>query len=220
MLFISRVSVWFLASACGLHISITLLISSVSIIDSSLSSIFPDSILLISRISFINAKRCLLDTLILYRQSAIFSGLFKYISAIAIIPIIAFIGVRISWLIFERKFDLAWLARLVASYASFNACLVASSFFFSSSIYWDTKSVWSGIPQLSTSTAIKLILAQPAFLLLSSILNMLLFFIRSLSVWRFVNFLTSLIKSSLTPKFNHILIVSCALPFFGIYSSR
>ena len=47
----------------------------------------------------------------------------------AVIPMIAFIGVRMSWLILERKSDFAWLARFRESYASSRACFA----FFSSS---------------------------------------------------------------------------------------
>ena len=52
--------------------------------------------MLMSRISLIRLSRCLEETEILFRQSATRSGSPIWATASAVIPIMAFIGVRIS----------------------------------------------------------------------------------------------------------------------------
>ncbi len=89
---------------------------------------FPDSILLISSTSLIRDSRCLPAVVIFARQSLILSLSSICVSAIAVSPIIAFIGVRISWDIRERKSILA----LLALSASRNACSSALRFSISS----------------------------------------------------------------------------------------
>ena len=77
-------------------------------------SIFPLSILDISRTSLISPSRCLLEVLILLRQSVSFSGFPRFAWAITDIPMMAFMGVRISWDMEERKLVLASLATRAA----------------------------------------------------------------------------------------------------------
>ena len=75
----------------------------------STRSILPDSILEKSRISLIIDKRVSPADLIFPAYSLIaLSG--SLISIISFIPIIALIGVLISWLILARKLDFNWLA--------------------------------------------------------------------------------------------------------------
>ena len=86
------------------------------IIEKALRGGFPDvlrmplSIFDISSTSFISRSKCLLETLILLKQPLTFSGSNKLALAIAVIPIMAFIGVRISCDIDDRKLLLARLA--------------------------------------------------------------------------------------------------------------
>ena len=80
---------------------------------------FPDSIRLISRTSFISARRCSDEIFILSRHLVIFSLSSRLASAICVNPIMAFSGVRISWLMLFRKAVFALLAR--------SACRKASS---------------------------------------------------------------------------------------------
>ena len=87
------------------------------------NSKFPASILLISSTSFNSPKRWALDISIFFRQSDTFSISPKFIRAMVVIPIMAFIGVLISWLILERKSDLAAFACLADSYAFTNDIL-------------------------------------------------------------------------------------------------
>ena len=95
---------------CGWRIVIKLSIVSERLNSSSDNTNFPLSILDISKTSFIRPKRCLLETVILLRQSIILGVSSICIAAIDVIPIMAFIGVLISWDICERKSLLAWLA--------------------------------------------------------------------------------------------------------------
>ena len=59
-------------------------------------------------------SRCLPDTSILPRQSRTRSGALRFARAIAVMPIIAFMGVRISWDMEERKSVLAEFATRAA----------------------------------------------------------------------------------------------------------
>ena len=65
--------------------------------------IFDRSILLISNTSLIRLSRCLEEMEIFCRQSATRSRSPICATAKAVIPIMAFMGVRISWLMAERK---------------------------------------------------------------------------------------------------------------------
>ena len=84
---------------------------------SCVSSKLPASILLKSSTSLSSPNKCVLDISIFLKQSETFSSSPTCILAMAVIPIIAFIGVLISWLIRERKSDFASLACLADSYA-------------------------------------------------------------------------------------------------------
>ena len=61
------------------------------------------------------ASRWLLDILIFSRQSSTRSGSWLWDMAMAVIPMIAFMGVRISWDIWARKLLFASLASLAVS---------------------------------------------------------------------------------------------------------
>ena len=67
----------------------------------------PDSIFDISRTSLISSRRWAPERLILERQSFTFSVFCRLLSAITVIPRMAFMGVRISWLIRDRNSDFA-----------------------------------------------------------------------------------------------------------------
>ena len=97
----------FLAFIWGCTILTILSISSFRETMSLFNVIFPLSILDISSTSLISPKRCLLDKVIFFRQfcTCWMSSIFAV--AIAVIPTIAFMGVRISWLILERNSLLA-----------------------------------------------------------------------------------------------------------------
>ena len=86
------------------------------------SVIFPVSILDISRISLSSDKRYLDEVSILSKQSFTRTGSSIFNLPMVLIPIIAFIGVLISWLILERKSDLALLAAFAAARASLKSC--------------------------------------------------------------------------------------------------
>ena len=74
---------------------------------------FPLSILDISKISLMSASRNLAEFSTLSRQSHTRSGSSHDSLAMESIPMIAFMGVRMSWDMRERKSDLARLARSV-----------------------------------------------------------------------------------------------------------
>ena len=82
----------------------TSLIMDIGSYSTSLISIMPDSILEKSRISLIIVRSVCPDDLIcpIYSLAA---GVRSSLSAISAIPITAFMGVRISWLIFAKKSD-------------------------------------------------------------------------------------------------------------------
>ena len=82
------------------------------------SSILPLSIRLISRISLISDSRKREEMPILEMQSATCSSSPMCWAAMVLIPMIAFMGVRISWLMRERKSDLAALACSAATSAA------------------------------------------------------------------------------------------------------
>ena len=98
------------SSIPGITIVSILSISSDKLNSSSVSVIFPLSILLISSISLISPNKCLLDFVIFARQSFTFSLSLICVPAIAVIPIIAFIGVLISCDILDRNCVFAALA--------------------------------------------------------------------------------------------------------------
>ena len=71
----------------------------------------PLSILDISSTSLMRPSRCLLDREIFCRQEATCSRLSRLAAAMAVMPTMAFMGVRMSWLMLERNSLLARLAR-------------------------------------------------------------------------------------------------------------
>ncbi len=101
----------------------------------SSSSIFPASILLKSRISLIIASKFSPENFKRLRLS-IWSSLGSSSSIRFVNPIIAFMGVRISWLIVLKNILFALDASSALSFASFNA---SSSNFLSLMLRWDAK---------------------------------------------------------------------------------
>ena len=100
----------------------TLSIKSERLNSSSVRVLFPPSILLISSTSFMSESRYLLEELIFSRHSFTFSLLSIFDLARAVMPMIEFIGVLMSWLILERKSDFAALAISACCKASFISC--------------------------------------------------------------------------------------------------
>ena len=139
-------SSWPFCSASGRVIELISVISSLRQNGSSVSSIFPFSIFDISRISLIRSSRWLLDMSIFVRHSLTFSGSLILDAAMEVMPMIAFIGVLISWDIWARKLLFASLAFLAASYAASSAFLFLSSCSFSSSTLWTARMTFTGIP--------------------------------------------------------------------------
>ena len=113
---------------CGCTITSRLFISSGRLKQFSLRLILPDSIRLISSTSLIRPSRWRLEASILPSESLTRSLSSICAVAIAVIPIIAFIGVRMSCDILDKKSDFALLAMLAASKASLSAlcCLISS----------------------------------------------------------------------------------------------
>ena len=114
--------VCFLVLTCGCMMLTMPSTTSFNEICSVVNVNLPLSILDISKTSLISPKRCLLDNVIFLRQ---FSTCFlssMWAVAIAVMPTIAFIGVRISWLIFAKK-------SLLALFASRAVCRAFSNSF-------------------------------------------------------------------------------------------
>ena len=82
--------------------------------------ILPLSIFDISNTSLISPSKCLLESMILRRQFFTWSLLSILAVAIAVMPTMAFIGVRISWLIFDKN-------SLLALFAFSASCLARSA---------------------------------------------------------------------------------------------
>ena len=85
----------------------------------SFSSIFslPDSMRLMSSTSLMRESRWLEELMIFLRYSCTRSRLSMFVSASVVKPIMAFMGVRMSWDMLERKSVLARLAAFAASSA-------------------------------------------------------------------------------------------------------
>ena len=92
--------------------------------DSSAKYISPESSLLISRTSLISDSRYSDATRIFLWYFLTASGLSRHLSEISSIPMIPFIGVRISWDILVRNSLFAWFA-------------ISSSIFFSRETSWN-----------------------------------------------------------------------------------
>ena len=71
--------------------------------------------------------RCLEEKLILWRQSTTRPWFWIWAAAMVAIPMMAFMGVRISWLMRERKSRLAVLACCALASASLSVCRVFTS---------------------------------------------------------------------------------------------
>ena len=112
----ARIFKWWLRSAIwGFIISREVSIRLERLNSSLARVVLPLSIWLISNTSLISASRWRLDEEILPRQSKTRSLSSICAMAMVVIPMIPFIGVRISWDILERKFVLAALAWLALS---------------------------------------------------------------------------------------------------------
>ena len=96
--------IWCLCSWIWLLVIDSILsISSESSNSSSTRSTLPDSILFISNTSFIRLSKCLLAWVIFARLSCTLSLSSMCAAAMAVIPMMAFIGVRISWDMEDKK---------------------------------------------------------------------------------------------------------------------
>ena len=95
----------------------------------SLICTFPLSILLMSRISLIRLSKWLLEESTFCRLSFTCSLLSIWLAAMVVKPIMAFIGVRMSWDILERKVVFARLACCACIKASCRAWVCSRCFF-------------------------------------------------------------------------------------------
>ena len=112
--------VCFLVLTCGCMMLTIPSTTSFSEICSVVNVNLPLSILDISRTSLISPNRCLLDNVIFLRQFRTCFRSSMWAVAMAVMPTIAFMGVRISWLIFARN-------SLLALFASSAACRAFSN---------------------------------------------------------------------------------------------
>ena len=102
---------------------------------SRLSKYFPLSILDISRTSLIRPRRCSLPDFNFSRYSFTRTGLSACFSARVTKPVIAFIGVRMSWLMFDKKRDFALFAFSAEARASSRSFFWCISCFVSASTF-------------------------------------------------------------------------------------
>ena len=114
------------ASACGRLMSTRSFSITERSNGSSESSMRPDSIFDTSKISLIRDNRCLPEEAIFERQSFTRFVSSMLAPAIAVMPMIALSGVRMSWLMFERKLVLAARALAAASSAVWSASRAAA----------------------------------------------------------------------------------------------
>ncbi len=115
-------NVWPFVFICGRIIESMFSTSSTILSSDRFNVVFPASILLISKISLIRPSKCWLEDVIFLVYSRTLSGFFASLAKRAAKPTMAFIGVRISWLILERN---ELLARFASS-AIRNACSAVS----------------------------------------------------------------------------------------------
>ena len=101
---------------------------------SSVKITLPLSIFDILKILLISSSKWAELLPILLRQSSVLTLFSIFCLAIVVIPMIAFMGVRISWLICDKKALFASLAVCAATKASFNSCCCSISRRRSSSI--------------------------------------------------------------------------------------
>ena len=129
--FILVTCIWnfcFFASKAGCTMTNKLSNSSLILNASSVSMILSLSSLDISSTSLIRFNKSLEEMVIFFKQSAIRIWSSMCRPAIAVIPTMALIGVRMSWLIRDRKSVLARLAALALCKASCNSffCFLSS----------------------------------------------------------------------------------------------
>ena len=117
------------ASAIGRMIASTEVTKSFSVNSSMVRTTFPLSIFETSKISFIKLSKCCPDAIIFLVYSLTFSGFSASLFNNVVNPRTAFIGVRISWDIFERNVVLELLAICAACNASANCLLCISRSF-------------------------------------------------------------------------------------------
>ena len=120
---IDTLKVCFLARIWGCTMLTILSITSRREIWSIFIFSLPLSILLMSSTSLIRPSRCLLERAILLRQFCSCCLLSMLAVAMAVMPTMAFIGVRISWLMLERKSLLALLAFSASRCARISSCI-------------------------------------------------------------------------------------------------
>ena len=101
--------VCFFAFTCGCIMLTMPSVTSCKEICSVVNVNLPLSILDISKTSLISPNRCLLDNVIFLRQLCTCSRSSMWAVAMAVMPTIAFMGVRISWLILAKNSLLALL---------------------------------------------------------------------------------------------------------------
>ena len=95
---------------CGCTIFTMLSIASLRESASIFSVSLPSSIFDMSSTSLISPSRCLLDSVTFFKQSCTRMGSWIFAMAIAVMPTMPFIGVRISWLILDKNSLFAWFA--------------------------------------------------------------------------------------------------------------
>ena len=96
------------------------------------SVILPLSILDISSTSLISPSKCLLDMVIFFRQFWTCCLLSRLAVAMAVMPTMAFMGVRMSWLMLDKNSLFALLALSASRWARTSAricCLVIWKYF-------------------------------------------------------------------------------------------
>ena len=125
-------NLWFILRMPGSTIVIISCSSSGRHIGAMLIEKLPFSILDISSTSLISPRRWWLDKRIFWRQSFTRSWSPIWAAAISAIPVITFMGVRISWLMRERKSDFAAFAYFAASRALLSMSVRSSSLRWSS----------------------------------------------------------------------------------------
>ncbi len=126
------------AFTCGWIMFTSPCISSEILHSCSLICTFPLSIRLMSKMSLIKLSRWLLEERTLLRQSFTWALLSIWETAMVVKPIIAFIGVRISWDMLDRKVVLALLAYWACKRASCKAWVCSICFLICSVISFVT----------------------------------------------------------------------------------
>ena len=124
-----------LSAVCSCVMLMKSSISSGSTKSSSFNETFPLSILLISKTSLIRPSSCFEEVVILVRHAFTLSCLLISIAAMAVRPMMAFIGVRISCDILNKNCDFAELARCSTSSSALMSRISSSALYFSRKMY-------------------------------------------------------------------------------------